>query len=97
MVAMLFQVRTRDPIPGVGDGKAVVDYVGHPSRYLTDGVNPYRLVGEIGPLIALRGLLDAGGGAVGDRRPGDATSAGPWYRRVLKRRSDRLPCLRISA
>ena len=50
---MLFQVRARDPIPAVGDGETVVDYAGHPSRYLTDGVNLYRFVGEIGQLLAL--------------------------------------------
>ena len=53
MVAMLFQVRARDPIPAVGDGEAVVDYAGHPSRYLTDGFSLYRFVGEIGQLLAL--------------------------------------------
>jgi hypothetical protein len=52
-VAMLFQLRAGDPIPAIGDGETVVDYAGHASRYLTDGVNLYRFVGEIGQLIAL--------------------------------------------
>ena len=50
-MAMLFQVRARDPIPAIGE--TVVDHTGHPSRYLTDGVNLYRFVAEIGSLIAL--------------------------------------------
>lgn len=47
MMAMLFQVRARDPITAVGGSEVVDDHAGHSSRYLTDGVNLYRFVGEI--------------------------------------------------
>ncbi len=58
-MAMLFQVWGRDPSSAVGDAETVVDRTGHPSRYLTDGVNLYRFMGELGSGIEqLIGLED---------------------------------------
>ena len=58
-MAMLFQVWGRDPVSAVDDVETVVGHAGHPSRYLTDGVNLYRFVGEIGSGIGqLIGLED---------------------------------------
>ena len=35
------------PTPGIADPDAILDHTGRAGRYLTDGVNLYRFVGEI--------------------------------------------------
>ena len=46
-MSRLFRARGGGPTSAVADAGTVVDHAGRASRYLTDGVNLYRFLGEI--------------------------------------------------